>query len=93
MDMMSVLKEKILSPQKTEYFENIYYKRHIAAGIPSMYGTYHEEKFEAMGFTLRLESLATMLFEKLVEIFEPEIHHKKHTHDNPSISLALREGS
>ena len=67
MDMISVLKEKILSPQKTEFFENIYYKRHIAAGIPSMYGTYHEEKFEAMGFTLRLESLAMMLFEKLVE--------------------------
>ena len=67
MDMISILKEKILSPQKTEYFENIYYKRHIAAGIPSMYGTYHEEKFEAIGFTLRLESLATMLFEKLVE--------------------------
>jgi pyruvate, orthophosphate dikinase len=67
MDMMSVLKEKILSPQKTDYFENIYYKRHIAAGIPSMYGTYHEEKFEAMGFMLRLESLATTLFEKLVE--------------------------
>ena len=67
MDMISALKEKILSPQKTEFFENIYYKRHIAAGIPSMYGTYHEEKFEAIGFTLRLESLAMMLFEKLVE--------------------------
>ncbi len=67
MDMISALKEKILSSRKTDYFENIYYKRHIAAGIPSMYGTYHEEKFEAMGFTLRLESLATMLFEKLVE--------------------------
>lgn len=67
LDMISALKEKILSPRKTDYFENIYYKRHIAAGIPSMYGTYHEEKFEAIGFTLRLESLATMLFERLVE--------------------------
>ena len=67
MDMIAVLKEKILSPQKTEFIENIYYKRHIAAGIPSMYGTYHEEKFEAIGFMLRLESLAMMLFEKLVE--------------------------
>ncbi len=66
LDMISALKEKILSARKTDYFENIYYKRHIAAGIPSMYGTYHEEKFEAMGFTLRLESLATMLFENLV---------------------------
>ncbi len=67
LEMISSLKEKILSQQKTDYFENIYYKRHIAAGIPSMYGTYREEKFEAMGLTLRLESLATMLFEKLVE--------------------------
>ena len=65
--MLAVLKEKILSPQKTDYFENIYYKRHIAAGIPSMYGTYREEKFEAMGLTLRLEGFATMLFERLVE--------------------------
>ena len=65
--MIASLKEKILSPQKTDYFENIYHKRHIAAGIPSMYGTYREEKFEAMGLTLRLESFATVLFEKLVE--------------------------
>ena len=92
MDMLSLLKTKILSPQKTEFFENIYYKRHIAAGIPSMYGTYHEEKFEATGLTLRLESLAMALFEKLIEILEPEIHHKEHAHDNPSISLALCEG-
>ncbi|MFH2121633.1 MAG: PEP/pyruvate-binding domain-containing protein [Pseudomonadota bacterium] len=65
--MLAVLKEKVLSSQKTDYFENIYYKRHIAAGIPSMYGTYREEKFEAMGLTFRLESFATMLFERLVE--------------------------
>jgi pyruvate,orthophosphate dikinase len=67
LEMNAVLKEKILSPKKTDSFENIYYKRHIAAGIPSMYGTYREEKFEAMGLSLRLESFATMLFEKLVE--------------------------
>ena len=65
--MLTVLKEKVLSSQKTDCFENIYYKRHIAAGIPSMYGTYREEKFEAMGLTFRLEGFATMLFERLVE--------------------------
>ena len=63
---LSVLKAKILSPQKTLFYENIYYKRHIAAGIPSMYGTYHEEKFEALGLSLRLESLAVMLFEEMI---------------------------
>jgi pyruvate, orthophosphate dikinase len=67
LDMLTALKEKILSPVKTEYFENIYHKRHIAAGIPSMYGTYREEKFEAMGLTFRLESLAAMLFDKLIQ--------------------------
>jgi len=67
LDMIAVLKEKILSPKKTDSFENIYHKRHIAAGIPSMYGTYREEKFEAMGLTFRLESFATTLFERLVE--------------------------
>ena len=64
---LSLLKEKIVSPEKTEYVENIYRKRHIAAGIPSMYGTYHEEKFEALGLSLRLESFATVLFEELIQ--------------------------
>ncbi len=64
---LSILKAKILSPEKTVYSENIYHKRHIAAGIPSMYGTYREEKFEAVGLSLRLESLATTLFERLME--------------------------
>jgi pyruvate,orthophosphate dikinase len=64
---LSVLKERILSPQKTQFYENIYYKRHIAAGIPSMYGTYYEKKFEAVGLSLRLENLATMLFEQLTQ--------------------------
>ena len=32
-----------------------------------MYGTYREEKFEALGLALRLESFATTIFEKLVE--------------------------
>lgn len=64
---LGALKARILSGQKTQSFENIYYKRHIAAGIPSMYGTYHEEKFDALGLTLRLESLGEMLFEELIK--------------------------
>jgi len=67
LDFLSVLKEKILSSQKTTPFENIYFKRHIAAGIPSMYGTYKELKFESTGFSLRLESLAGVLFEELTK--------------------------
>jgi pyruvate,orthophosphate dikinase len=67
LDFLAVLKERILSPEKSTGFENIYYKRHIAAGIPSMYGTYQERKFEAVGLSLRLESLATTLFEQLIQ--------------------------
>jgi pyruvate,orthophosphate dikinase len=66
---LSILKERIVSSKKTQFYENIYYKRHIAAGIPSMYGTYSEKKFEAVGLSLRLESLATMLFEELTQSF------------------------
>jgi pyruvate,orthophosphate dikinase len=67
LEFLAQLKEVILSPEKTEYVENIYRKRHIAAGIPSMYGTYREKKFEALGLSLRLESLATFLFEELIQ--------------------------
>jgi pyruvate,orthophosphate dikinase len=66
---LSILKATILSPKKTQFYENIYYKRHIAAGIPSMYGTYHEKKFDAVGLSLRLETFATMLFEELIQSF------------------------
>ena len=66
MKFLSALKARILSGRKTRAFENIYHKRHIAAGIPSMYGTYHEEKFDALGLTLRLEILGGMLLEELI---------------------------
>jgi pyruvate,orthophosphate dikinase len=62
---LSVLKARILDPKPLQYEENIYYKRHVAADIPSMYGTYREEKFDALGLSLRLESLGTMLFEEM----------------------------
>ena len=66
LNFLSMLKERISSSRKTPYFENIYHKRHIAAGIPSMYGTYQEEKFEAVGLSFRLETFATILFEELI---------------------------
>ncbi len=69
LNFLSILKERILASKKTQFYENIYYKRHIAAGIPSMYGTYYEKKFEAVGLSLRLESLATMLFEEMGRSF------------------------
>lgn len=64
---MQHLKSIILDSKKTEGWENIYYKRHIAAGIPSMYGNYHEPKFEALGVTFRLEKIAAKLIQQIIE--------------------------
>ncbi|MBN2614530.1 MAG: hypothetical protein JXR71_02445 [Bacteroidales bacterium] len=64
---MNQLKEIIFDSKSSEAWENIYHKRHIAIGIPSMYGVYREPKFEALGLTFRLEKVATRLMEKVVQ--------------------------
>jgi len=64
---MNQLKTIIVDPTPSQSWENIYHKRHIAIGIPSMYGVYRETKFEALGLTFRLENVATRLMEKVVE--------------------------
>jgi pyruvate, orthophosphate dikinase len=64
---MTRLKERILDPEQTGAVEQIYYKRHIAIGIPSMYGQYSEPKFEALGLMYRLERVASKLMLGLVE--------------------------
>ena len=61
------LKEIIISPQRFEAREDIYHKRHIAVDIPSMYGRYREKKFDALGLTFRLENLANIYFERLID--------------------------
>ncbi len=66
LDVLESLQEIILDPEPSSSDERIYYKRHIAAGIPSMYGAYRERKFEALGMTFRLEKLARSLFADLV---------------------------
>ncbi|PLX14674.1 MAG: hypothetical protein C0598_00730 [Marinilabiliales bacterium] len=60
---MKILKDIIFNPKPSKSWENIYHKRHIAIGIPSMYGVYRETKFEALGLTFRLENIATKLME------------------------------
>ncbi len=61
------LKEIILSQEQFEAQEDIYYKRHIAVDIPSVYGRYKEKKFDALGLTFRLENLANIYLERLPE--------------------------
>ncbi len=64
---LEMLKEIILSKERFEIREDIYYKRHIAVDIPSVYGRYHERKFDALSLTFRLEGLANLYFERLVQ--------------------------
>jgi pyruvate,orthophosphate dikinase len=63
---MAELKNIIVSDTVHEPDEAIYHKRHFAVDIPSMYGSYNEPKFDAMGLTLRIESIVNVLFEDLI---------------------------
>lgn len=63
---LETLKGIIETPGPVEAVEDIYHKRHIAAGIPSMYGSYREPRFEAMGLTFRLEALAGAVAERAI---------------------------
>ncbi len=66
-DLMQHLKKIIIDPNASEALENIYYKRHIAIGIPSMYGQYIEPKFEALGLMFRLEKSASKMMVELLQ--------------------------
>jgi len=67
LDFLNTMKNLILSPEEYEIREDIYKKRHFTVDIPSMYGSYHEMKFDALGLTFRVESLINVLIEQLVE--------------------------
>ena len=67
LDYLETLKALILSEKEYEVREDIYKKRHFTVDIPSMYGSYHEMKFDALGLTFRIESLVNILFEEIVD--------------------------
>jgi len=67
LNYIGLLNAIVLDPKPSEAWENIYYKRHIAAGIPSMYGSYKEPKLEAMGMIFRLENVIRRLFENSIK--------------------------
>jgi pyruvate,orthophosphate dikinase len=60
------LKGIVVSPEKTRAEESFYFKRHIAFGIPSVMGSYHEPKLDAAGEALRLEERVRVLFEGFI---------------------------
>jgi pyruvate,orthophosphate dikinase len=66
LDYLEKLKNVITSEQSFEIKENIYKKRHITIDIPSMYGSYHEMKFDCLGLIFRLEALVNVLLEELI---------------------------
>jgi len=66
LDQLDALKGIILSKERFEIREDIYHKRHITVDIPSMYGRYHERKFDALSLSFRLENLANLYFERLI---------------------------
>jgi len=65
--VLQKLRKVILSSELSEPDESIYQKRHIAVGIPSMYGYYREPKFEALGLSFRLEQLASSLMDQIID--------------------------
>jgi pyruvate,orthophosphate dikinase len=70
LEYMEKLKAVILSDESFEIRQDIYKKRHITIDIPSMYGSYHEMKFDCLGLSFRIESQVNVLFEELVETIE-----------------------
>ncbi|HUI68582.1 MAG TPA: PEP/pyruvate-binding domain-containing protein [Nitrospirota bacterium] len=69
-DKVKSLKQTVLSPEKTVAQESLYFKRHIAFGIPSVLGSYHEPKFDALGEMLRREAELGALFEEVLSGIE-----------------------
>lgn len=65
LDALEHLREDILAEQQFTAREEIYYKRHIAVDIPSVYGRYRERKFDSLSLTFRLENLANIYLEML----------------------------
>jgi len=70
---MKELKKIIISNKVYEANEAIYYKRHFAVDIPSMYGSYNEAKFDALGLTLRVENILNVLFEELINSIDLQV--------------------
>jgi pyruvate,orthophosphate dikinase len=70
LDKVKSLRQAVLSPKKTVAQESLYFKRHIAFGIPSVLGSYHEPKFDALGDMLRREAEIGALLEEVISGIE-----------------------
>ncbi len=69
--MQNILKRDILLSSKVfEPVDTIEFKRHIAFGIPSMYGSYKERKFDTLKVFFHMNLIRVRFFEKLIEAHE-----------------------
>ncbi|MDP2843277.1 MAG: PEP/pyruvate-binding domain-containing protein, partial [Acetobacterium sp.] len=89
---MNHLKLIIQDPRPSEASENIYYKRHIAADIPSMYGEYVEPKFDALGLMYRLERTVAKLVTQVTQPFNAEYITAKTFRQIYQILLLFKDG-
>ena len=89
---MVQLNEIIFDPNISEGWENVFHKRHIAFGIPSMYGYYRENKFDALGLTFRFELIASTLLARIIGEINTEYFTAKTFKDIFSVISLLREG-
>lgn len=90
--MISGLKRIILESPRTDAQESIYLKRHIASGIPSMYGHYSEQKFNAIGLILRLERFTDYLINKFIAQRDLEYMTIDGFHNAARILYLFKEG-
>lgn len=89
---MNHLKAIIQDPHPSEATENIYYKRYIAADIPSMYGEYVEPKFDALGLMYRLERTVAKLMTQVTQPFNAEYITAKTFRQIYHILLLFKDG-
>jgi pyruvate,orthophosphate dikinase len=62
----------VMSPEITEPQESLYFKRHIAFGIPSVLGTYHEAKFDALCDMMRRAEDIPVLLQSVISRLEQQ---------------------
>ncbi|MBI5057114.1 MAG: hypothetical protein HZB61_10920 [Nitrospirae bacterium] len=65
-EKMEGLMEIIGAVEKTLPVESLFFKRHIAFGIPSVMGSFHEAKFDAFSGLLRIEERLRTIIEGII---------------------------
>ncbi|MDY6967102.1 MAG: PEP/pyruvate-binding domain-containing protein [Spirochaetota bacterium] len=63
----SLKKNILLSKEIYEPLDTIVFKRHIAFGIPSMFGSYKEKKFDTLKVFFHMNLIRVRLFETIIE--------------------------